>query len=193
MVKVVRVSPAKLKAAVAYLAQQTHPGKVKLFKLLYLADFAAFAKRGSSITGETYENFEMGPVPRRLWRNLDLYAEVESDSQGGPLAEQRISAKADADMQALSEEEIAILTDVITRYGQLTGKQLRALTHAEIPYRVTQRGEEIPYALAPYHQAERPTEEEVTRLRSNPDYVARLRKTASTEGETRKVGAKRSA
>ncbi len=170
------VKTAKLKAAVAYLAERTQPGKVKLFKLLYFADFTAYAKRGQSITGETYENFEMGPVPRTLWRNLEEYASIETTPSGMPIPEQRIHASADADLSVLTQEEKEILNEVIAQYGHLNGARLRDITHGEIPYKVTARGEEIPYYLAPYRKAEKPTQEEVKLLLADPDYVGKIRK-----------------
>ena len=175
------VNKKKMKAAIAFLAERTKPGKVKLFKLLYFADFIAYAKWGKSITEDTYENFEMGPVPRALWRNLDRYAEVTPNPRGGPLTEQRIGGKDDATLQALSEEEVGVLQEVIRKYGHLTGAQLRDLTHIEVPYRATQRGEEIPYFLAPYRDVRRPTIEEVNHLLSNSAYIARLRKNSGSK------------
>lgn len=169
-------NPKKLMAAVAYLAERTQPGKVKLFKLLYFADFMAYAQYGASITEETYENFEMGPVPRTLWKHLSEYAEVQSVMTGMPLAEQRIYPKQEADISVLSQQEQDILNQVIAQYGNLPGARLRDLIHEEIPYQVTARGEEIPYYLAPYRVREKPTQEEAAVLLANPEYVKKIRR-----------------
>lgn len=65
----------KLKELVLYLAQTSADdegfGMVKLNKLLYLADFEAYRLLGHSITGETYEKQEYGPVARHLPIVLD--------------------------------------------------------------------------------------------------------------------------
>ena len=52
-------------------------GMVKLNKLLYRADFEAYRTLGSSITGETYERQEFGPVARDLLIVLDELGKAE--------------------------------------------------------------------------------------------------------------------
>ena len=67
----------KLINAVVYFASNTrHCGKVKLFKLLYLLDFAHFRETGRSVTGLDYLAWKMGPVPFALMQEWD---ELESD------------------------------------------------------------------------------------------------------------------
>lgn len=173
------VNVEKLKAAIAYFAERTQPGKVKLFKLLYFADFTAYAERGQSITSETYEHFPMGPVPVTLYRDLreglNTYADIESVGSGLPLPTQLMHPKPDADLSVLSAEEKDILNRVIQKYGHLSGATLREITHQEIPYVATASGEEIPYYLAIYRTAQKPTPEEVKRLTSNPEIMNELR------------------
>ncbi|MFI5004027.1 MAG: Panacea domain-containing protein [Solirubrobacterales bacterium] len=67
----------KFKELVVYLsaaserAEDDGFGMVKLNKLLYRADFEAYRLLGHSITGETYEKQEFGPVARDLPIVLD--------------------------------------------------------------------------------------------------------------------------
>jgi len=49
-----------------------------------------------------------------------------------------------------SKEEQQILDNVILKYGNLSGKQLEDLTHAEAPYIGTAPNQEIAYELAFY-------------------------------------------
>src|SRR5688500_7193326 len=71
---------SKFKELVLYLAQVSEReddegfGMVKLNKLLYRTDFEAFRLLGHSITGETYEKQEFGPVARDLPIVLDELA-----------------------------------------------------------------------------------------------------------------------
>ena len=87
----------KLKAAIAYITSKRAVGKVKLFKLLYLADFTAYLELGTSITGDVYENFEMGPVPVTLWNNFmritQECADITLVDSGMSKPEQLITAK----------------------------------------------------------------------------------------------------
>ena len=173
------VNEKKLQATIAYLAEQTQPGKVKLFKLLYFADFAAYAKRGQSITSETYEHFPMGPVPIALYRDLrdglNTYAELGVVTSGMPIPTQLMLPKPDADLSVLSAEERGILDQVVKEYGQMTGTRLREITHQEIPYLATAPGKEIPYYLAVYRTARRPTADELRRITSNSELLNELR------------------
>lgn len=185
------VNEKKLKAAIAYIAERIHPGKVKLFKLLYFADFTAYAERGQSVTSETYQHFRMGPVPLTLYRDLrdglNTYVDIESIELGMPLPTQIMHSKPDADLSVLSEEDKGILDRVIEQYGHLSGAALRDITHKEIPYVVTVSGEEIPYYLAVYRTARKPTPEEVKSLTSHPEFVNRLRQSMQEMQQSRET------
>ena len=147
----------KLNAAVALLIARTQPGKLKLLKLLYLADFTAHWELGSSITGDLYEHWRHGPVPKHLWANFDavvgLCATVERVvSEGSPFAEPRLIPTGKPDLSSLSPAELAILDRIVREHGAMTGKELRTILHDSVPYRATSHGEEIPYYLAPYRR-----------------------------------------
>ncbi|PIP28519.1 MAG: hypothetical protein COX29_00820, partial [Candidatus Moranbacteria bacterium CG23_combo_of_CG06-09_8_20_14_all_35_22] len=49
----------------------------------------------------------------------------------------------DPKISVFSEEEMKMLDRVIAKYGNLNGKQLEDLTHAEAPYSGTKLNEEI--------------------------------------------------
>src|SRR5690606_25051292 len=67
----------KLIQACVYFATNTQGcGKVKLFKLLYLLDFAHFRETGRSVTGLDYLAWRLGPVPIELAQEWD---ELEPD------------------------------------------------------------------------------------------------------------------
>ena len=62
----------KLIQAAVYFAGNTEGcGKVKLFKLLYLLDFAHFRETGRSVTGLDYVAWKLGPVPVELAQEWD--------------------------------------------------------------------------------------------------------------------------
>lgn len=132
------MNEAKLKAATALLLHRTQSSKLKLLKLLYLADFTAHWELGQSITGDVYEHWRHGPVPKHLWTNFDA---VTNNSTGD-----------EPDVSSLSAAELTILDRVVRDHGGMTGQQLRRLTHDSVPYRATALGGEIPYFLAPYRR-----------------------------------------
>ena len=147
----------RLLSVIAYFAEQLkdeHLGKLKLFKLMFLADFKAMATLGEPITGETYVNFPLGPVPKNLWHGfreiMSVCSEVRKE-QIGPYPMQRICPRQDFEVPVdFSEEHEEILEGVVEKYGQRTGTDLTHITHRMIPYRATARYEEIPYGLAGY-------------------------------------------
>lgn len=168
----------KLKAAMAYIAERTHSGKVKLFKLLYLADTRAFEQTGRAITNEPYIHYEYGPIPQSLLHGFDRiargYVYVERADMGS-IQEFRLRPSPTADLAPLSEADKALLDDVIVEYGDRTGSDLKRITHDEIAYRVTDKGEPISYYLAGYRNARKPSADEIARLAANTDYIETLR------------------
>lgn len=175
----------KLCAAIAYLVEKTSPGKLKLFKLLYLSDFRSYVIRGSSITGEEYEHYDLGPVPRMLRENFDEIAakcvHVTPESVGAPNHQLTMRIRDGVTFEALTPEDINILDAVIMLHGSKTGVSLTNLTHSEIPYRATRRGEVIPYYLAPYRYHRKLTPSEVATITSNPSYADRIRAALNEE------------
>jgi len=62
----------KLINAIIHFAKNTrYCGKTKLMKLLFFLDFSHFKQTGKSVTGLDYYAWEMGPVPKDLFEELD--------------------------------------------------------------------------------------------------------------------------
>jgi uncharacterized phage-associated protein len=169
----------KLQSAVAYLAEKLQPGKVKLFKLLYLADFQAQTRLGHSITGDTYENFDMGPVPVTLWHNFGHITQncvrIRNVETGVIPEQQMVPLPRELFTVDLTRDELAILDDVVARFGSMSGNQLREYTHRTIPYRATRRGDTIPYGLAAYLGYRKPSREDLDELLKDDPLLDELR------------------
>lgn len=60
-----------IQAAVFFASNTEGCGKVKLFKLLYLLDFAHYRETGRSVTGLEYVAWKFGPVPVELAQEWD--------------------------------------------------------------------------------------------------------------------------
>ena len=131
-------------------------GKKKLAKLLYFADFDFFEKNNQSITGDTYKALPMGPFPTMLEcvaKDMEksgmLNVKMVEEFNGYNPTE-IYSAKIEPDTSVFSVDEKKMLDRVIARYGQLNGKQLEDLTHAEAPYIGTEPSQIIAYELSSY-------------------------------------------
>jgi len=149
----------KYQNAILYLCQKLKGelrGKKKLAKLLYFADFDFYEKNQKSITGDVYRALPMGPFPSALTEvtaNMSKNGmigidQVESKEGYNPTEVYRGLVKPDTSI--LNTDEIAMLDRIVTKYGNLTGKQLEELSHVEAPYVGTESGKDIPYELAFY-------------------------------------------
>lgn len=180
----------KIKSVVAYLAGKTKPGKVKLFKLMYFADFTAKAKIGHPITGDIYENYTMGPVARTLWKNFKSITDdcvTITEVPTGVIPEQQMTPKKGFTPD-LTADEKAVLDSVVEKYGAMTGNQLRDLTHATLPYKATRSGDVVPYGMASYLHYQRPTEADLKAALAKPATAALLN--ASAERRSRELEAR---
>ncbi len=149
----------KYQNTVLYLCQklggEVH-GKKKLAKLLYFADFDFYEKYQKSITGDKYTALPMGPFPSSLddvTTNMVEKKEIvitQVKKQEGYHATEVYRCLVDPKDSVLDNEEVKMLDRITVKYGNLNGKQLEELSHAEAPYVGTLLKHEIPYELAFY-------------------------------------------
>ena len=131
-------------------------GKKKLAKLLYFVDFDLYEKNQRVITGEKYFAYPMGPFPETLEEITNKMVEdktlsVRQDKGvNGYNPTEVYKCLVEPDLSIFDEEERKMLDRIILKYGNLTGKQLEELSHAEAPYIGTELRKEIPYELAFY-------------------------------------------
>lgn len=131
-------------------------GKKKLAKLLYFADFDFFEKNQKSITGDSYKALPMGPFPisldaiaKKMAKEKILSIENVGEREGY-IPTEVYKCASDPDLSVFTEEEIKMLDRIVKKYGNLNGKQLEDLTHAEAPYLGTEPKKIIPYELSYY-------------------------------------------
>ncbi len=151
----------KLINAIVFFAQNTrHCGKVKLFKLLYLLDFAHFREAGRGVTGLDYRAWKLGPVPLELmqeWDQLepdlaaavDIYPERVID-----YTRELVVPKAEFDGSHFTRRELRLMEQLAARHRDEMTQPLIGFTHAERgPWDKIWDGgrgfnERIPYSLA---------------------------------------------
>jgi hypothetical protein len=160
---------AKLKELILYIAARMESddhagqGRIKLAKLLWLSDFEAFRRFGKSITGARYVADELGPAPvdellalRDLEGSGYLVLEPGYDRQRLPRAQRP------PDTEVFSDDELAVVDELLERYRGWTGKQLVDLAHEFPGYRIVERGAEVPYRSV-YISAQGPTASDIAR------------------------------
>ena len=133
-------------------------GKKKLAKLLYYIDFDRyeFQESTKTVTGDTYQAWKMGPVPKhytQIITALEKKRQISTTSDkalDNYLPTEVYEAKTAPDMSVFDEEDKLILERVVRKYGHLTGKQLEELTHSEAPFIATEQSDDILFELAFY-------------------------------------------
>lgn len=127
-------------------------GAVKLNKILFYSDFAAYRRLGRSISGDEYQHLQEGPAPRHLPPIRDgLVREGALEvrpTRYYTMTQKRLVALREADLSEFTAEEIAIVDEVIDELWRLNGSEASSRTHQEIGWRITQESETIPYRTA---------------------------------------------
>ncbi|KAF0241453.1 MAG: hypothetical protein FD167_4007 [bacterium] len=151
----------KLKNAILYFATKVNNcGKVKLCKLLYLLDFYHFKETGYNVTGLDYHAWEMGPVPKTAYDELndpssDIHKIINIVS---------LSTSYDNDLELIqpvqgiefsslhfSRRHLRLLEELATKYKDKTAREMITETHeVGSPWHTVYRVESSPYSVIPY-------------------------------------------
>lgn len=125
-------------------------GKTKLNKVLYYIDFVAYGTLGSPVTGAMYQRRPYGPVPREitsaraaLLARADAVVDVVQRF-GHP--QERLVAKRNADLSVFSDDELAIIEDVIAALRDKNGSEVSEMSHRELGWKLAGDGDTIPYS-----------------------------------------------
>lgn len=161
-------SADKFRELILYVARESQEdprcGSVKLNKILFYADFEAYRRLGTSISGEEYQKLERGPAPRRLLPTVDdmvrrgWCAWASREYFGFPL--KKLIALRDPDASIFSGEEIALVHQVIRDLWELNATEVSDLSHRFAGWQAAELGETIPYKTVFVDQARPLTREE---------------------------------
>lgn len=105
----------------------------KMNKLLFFTDFCSYKRRAVGITGLAYKAIQYGPVPERwdmLYGSMDAVEPEIVPFASGHSGELLVS-KHSPDMSLFSQEEMAIMDEVIHKLGSKTANQLSEMSHQE--------------------------------------------------------------
>lgn len=126
-----------INCVVFFAANTLHCGKVKLFKLLYLLDFAHFRETGRSVTGLQYLAWKMGPVPAELiqeWDQLeaDLAHAVDIVPQKViDYTRELVVPKAQFDDSLFTKRELRLMEGLVERFHDDYSQPMVNVTHLE--------------------------------------------------------------
>ncbi len=122
--------------------------KVKLMKLLWYSDALSFKFRDKAITGLVYKALPMGAVPLAYELVIDLsgikYEEEDfNEGTGYHFIDDGID-----EYLSLDPDEIAILDQIIARFGKSSKKEIIETMHQEEAYKKTAAYDIIQYKYA---------------------------------------------
>jgi len=164
--------PKKLKELILYVADRCkddpHFGAVKLNKILYYADFYAYRILGDPISGAEYQKLPEGPAPREILPAREsLIHEGLIDLEQRPVfnhVQQRVVPRQRYRQTLLSDEQLALVDQVITNLWHKSGREASDMSHAEPGWKLVQYYETIPYTTA-WFSSEPLTQDQLDRAR----------------------------
>lgn len=121
----------KLEALILYIAHRMERdrhvgrGRIKLAKLLFKIDFAAYARWGKPVTEATYWADELGPAPaEELMTTRDLEAAGSFRWQPGRDKQQLPVAKGTPTLDLFAEHERTLIEEMLTKYRWVSGNAM---------------------------------------------------------------------
>jgi hypothetical protein len=127
-------------------------GLTKLNKILWKADFDAYAARRVPVTGRAYQRLELGPAPREVRRLLremirKRLLHLEETDFGDGIIEFHPIADEPPSISYFDDEDISFVDASIAYYWNLTGKETSDDSHG-IPWKSRKNNEPMFYELS---------------------------------------------
>ncbi len=156
---------SKFKEIILYVLEKVgakpNIGETALFKLFYFMDFDFYEKNGRSLTGATYMKNHHGPTPKQFKMVTDeMIARGELErvrSKYFQYDQKKYLPHRKTDLNAFTAIETEHIDDVLARLSDKNGSELRAYSHDDVPWLVTEDQCDIDYNLVfqraqPYSQ-----------------------------------------
>lgn len=150
----------KLKNILLYLlehcAGKPNIGENGLHILFYFCDFNHYEVYETQLTGATYRKLPYGPAIEHIDTIFDLMIEagtlhkVKTEYRGHP--QTRYLPLEKADLTTLKASETDVIDKVIQQMGDWPAERLSDYLQGDLPWEVTEEGEEIKYNLALYRE-----------------------------------------
>jgi hypothetical protein len=147
---------SRLRNIILYVARKCEGaryfGAIKLNKIIWKADFDAYASRRRPVTGREYRRRYFGPAPLEMLpvhRDLlrDGLIRVDNRAYGDGLVEKRTVALAEPDLRDFTSEDLAFVDASIRHWWDKTGTETSDASHG-VAWRTRQDNDPMPYELA---------------------------------------------
>jgi uncharacterized phage-associated protein len=171
-------SREKLLNAMIFFSKNTqNVFKMKMFKLLFYLDFMHFKETGRAVTNLSYFAWPMGPVPKKLFEELDAplpdfkasisltKGNIDADFGTQSL---RFLAKKPFDESVFTERELSKMRLLAEVFNQATATMMSEATHLRgQPWDRVRNKEKRPLAEIPYSFALDSTADSITKEQLN--------------------------
>ena len=121
--------------------------KTKLAKLVYLSEFKWFYDNLKPLTGLVYKKLPQGPVANEYFRAIDELFEEKSINIEAKGSAFMLSLNENASHSLLNPKEISTISLVSKKWQKNNTQQVVDFTHKQLPWKICQLGESIPYEL----------------------------------------------
>ena len=148
----------KFRELLVYVARKCEAdptfGAIKLNKILYYADFAAFRQKGEPITGATYFKLSEGPAPRELLTQREtLIDSGDAEMQKVQFftgMQHRLTVREGREPRCdlFTSEELALVDQVVGYFWEKTAREVSDFSHREPGWALAHDRENIPYESA---------------------------------------------
>jgi hypothetical protein len=147
---------SRLRQIILYVARECKDaryfGAIKLNKIIWKADFDAFAARKRPVTGREYRRQKFGPALREM---LPVHREmlregaiqVERRDFGDNIIEHRTIAIDQPNVDIFSREDLTFIDAAIRHYWDMTGMETSDESHG-VAWKTRNNGDPMPYELA---------------------------------------------
>ena len=161
----------RLREMVIYIAERcaeaSRFGKIKLNKIIWKADFDAYAARRVPVTGRAYQRLKFGPAPIEM---APLYGEMLQDDLitvslvdlGDNYVEHRTIPKVRPELKFFSKDDLSYVDRSVNYFWELTGEEASDDSHG-VAWRSRADGDPMPYELALLSDSP-PSDEQARRL-----------------------------
>lgn len=181
----------KLKTVILRTCELCPPeklGAVKLHKVLYFTDMIAYARSGRAVTGAEYRKRPFGPtcVPLLpILRDMERDGElVVSETEYFGLRKKEFRALSEADMRRLSDEESALLEEVVDFVcHRNTARSISEISH-QLPWELADFGETIGYDTALMLFPSQPSAEALDLVEQEAEALEAARSEGDTVGRS---------
>jgi uncharacterized phage-associated protein len=130
----------RINAILYFCRNVKHPGKTKIYKLLYFLDFIHFKQAGKPVTDLEYYAYDYGPVPLKFHKEIaenkipeDMKKCIEISAQKDPATGEtkiiEFFPKTKPDLEVFSEREMKILENVAMIFKNAKAEEMSEVSH----------------------------------------------------------------